>query len=97
MQGFIVRPGGSREYLPKEYRGTPEDYYAHRMKEAMRARPRSIQMSRAAALEQDRYLDSEVARLRARHRKFVNKTRLLNHKDGIQVTESPRIRFAPRV
>jgi hypothetical protein len=97
MRGFIVRPGGSREYLPKEYRGSPQDYYAHRMREAMRKRPNSIQMSRAAALEKDRLLDGEVARLRARYRQLASKTRLLHHSCGIAVKEKPRIRFAPLV
>ena len=97
MPGFIVRPGGSREYLPKEYRGTPQDYYATRMREAMRNGKNSLQKSRAAGLEKNLFMNNELARLRARYRQLVNKTRLLKRNDGIQITERPRIRFAPRV
>lgn len=99
MQGFVVRPGGSREYLPKEYRGAPQDYYATRMKEAMRNGKNSLQMKRAnaAGLEKDLFMNKELARLRARYRQLVNKTRLLSRNDGIQVTEKRPIRFAPLV
>jgi hypothetical protein len=97
MPGFIVRPGGGREYLPKEYRGTPQDYYASRIREARRNGKNSLHISRTAGLEKDRSMNNELARLRARYRELVNKTRLLKRDDGIQITESPRIRFAPRV
>ena len=99
MPGFVIRTAGSREYLPKEYRGAPQDFYATRMRESMRNRTNSIQMKRAnaAGLERDLYMNNELARLRARYRQLVNKTRLLKHNSGISVTEKPRIRFAPRV
>lgn len=82
MPGFIVRPGGGREYLPKEYRGAPQDYYAYRIAETKRQRETSLQMKKArvAQLERDLLLDSELARLRARFR-----------------PRSSGIRFAPRI
>lgn len=98
MPRFIVRPGGSREYLPEEYRGAPQDYYASRIREAMRNRGSSLQMKRAkvARLERDLLLDRELARVRAKYRQLVNKTRLLKRNDGIQIAEKPPMRFAPR-
>ena len=97
MPEFIVRPGGSREYLPKEYRGAPQDYYATRMREAMRNIKNPLHISRAAGLEKDLFMNNELARLRARYRQLVTKTRLLSRNDGIQISEKHPIRFAPLV
>jgi len=91
MPGFIVRPGGGREYLPKEYRGLPQDFYAYRIAETKRQREASLQMKKArvAQLERDLLLDSELARLRARLRRSAAKNTF--------GTRSSGIRFAPRI
>ena len=101
MPGFIVRRGGSREYLPKEYRGAPQEFYASRIRESKERQLRnSLQMKRAkmALLEKDLHMDSEVERLRARFRLSNNKTRFFAPRcDGIRVTGKRPIRFAPLV
>jgi hypothetical protein len=85
MPGFIVRTSGSREYLPKEYRGAPQDYYAYRIAETRRQREASLQMKKArvAQLERDLLLDARF--------------RFSPRSSGIRISEPTRIRFAPRI
>jgi hypothetical protein len=72
MARFVVRAEGSREYLPKEYRGDPRDYYASKIRQPhTRQRPGSLQTrrQRLRALEMDLRMDMELGRIRAKLRR----------------------------
>jgi hypothetical protein len=70
----IVRANGSPEYLPNEYRGEAKDYYAARIKESKRQREAQFQLrkARVAELEREILRDLQLARMRARERKFTD-------------------------
>jgi hypothetical protein len=102
MARFVIRADGSLEYLPREYRGEPQDYYASKIRQLRaRQRPGSVQSrrQRLRALETDLLMDLELGRIRAR----VNRLSGKGTNDGgsernwVAGRNLPPMRFAPRV
>jgi hypothetical protein len=66
MKEYIIRADGSREYLPKEYRCAPKDYYAYKIRQTKQQRETSLEMKKARVAELERELlhDLQLARIR---------------------------------
>ncbi|MBZ5498136.1 MAG: hypothetical protein LAP85_17180 [Acidobacteriia bacterium] len=102
MARHVIRVDGGREYLPKEYRGEPRDYYASKIRQ-LRARQRSgsLQTPRQSlrALEMDLRMDMELAGIRPKLHRLSNKSSNGGDLKRNWVTGKnlPPMRFAPRV
>ncbi len=101
MTRFVVRVDDSREYLPKEYRGDPQDYYASKIRQLhARQRPGSVQSRRQRVheLETDLLMDMELGRIRAKLRRLSGKGRRVgSERNWVAGLNLPPMRFAPRV
>ena len=101
MTRFVIRADGSREYLPREYRGDPRDYYAFKIRQLHeRQRPGSVQSRRQRVheLETDLLMDMELGRIRAKLHRLSGKGRSGgSERNWVAGLNLPPMRFAPRV
>ena len=102
MARFVVRMDGSREYLPREYRGDPLDYYESKIRQLRaRQRPSSVQsrQQRLRALEMDLRMDMELGRIRAKLHRLSGRSRIggNSERNWVAGRNLPPMRLAPRV